>query len=278
MQSAVGAMTVVDFSVSCGVQLRTSVAKERLLIGFAPTVSDTVLIERGQRYSSDEFIAVSGDDLLFVSLGPTTMRWIEIDLGLLAPGRQVHALPESPINALVKPSLAHAIVMADYARSALDAASYVNDRDAASAALEILSRARAIPGTPAEKRRLSLVERVEELVWKNIEEPQTLGELCASLECKARTLIYTFKSVVGLSPMKYFKVRRLNAVRRKLVATGGKKHVFRVAADCGFWHMGHFDAAYKEMFGVTPRETSDLLTLAKLRFRPESRNSREVRV
>jgi AraC family ethanolamine operon transcriptional activator len=70
-----------------------------------------------------------------------------------------------------------------------------------------------------------------------------------------RTLIYSFKDWFGMGPIAYLKLLRLNAVHRRLKEPRESVRIFDVAADFGFWHMGHFSTNYKRVFGVTPTQT-----------------------
>lgn len=65
-----------------------------------------------------------------------------------------------------------------------------------------------------------------------------------------------FEAVTGLSPMDYLRRLRLNGVYRTLeAARKGETRIIDVATSWGFWHMGHFSAAYREMFDEAPLQT-----------------------
>jgi AraC-like DNA-binding protein len=69
-------------------------------------------------------------------------------------------------------------------------------------------------------------------------------------------LINAFEAVTGCSPMAYVRAHRLAGVRDTLInadRTGAR--IIDIAADWGFWHMGHFAAAYRAMFGEAPSDT-----------------------
>jgi AraC family ethanolamine operon transcriptional activator len=54
----------------------------------------------------------------------------------------------------------------------------------------------------------------------------------------------------------FLRAMRLNGVRRALrKADGVHESVADVAARWGFWHLSHFAADYKAMFGELPSET-----------------------
>jgi AraC family ethanolamine operon transcriptional activator len=63
--------------------------------------------------------------------------------------------------------------------------------------------------------------------------------------------------VLDLNPVKFLRALRLNAVRRALKQAAGSERVAvaDIAARWGFWHLSHFSADYKAMFGELPSET-----------------------
>ena len=90
----------------------------------------------------------------------------------------------------------------------------------------------------------------------HLTEPLTLQELCSVSGRSKRSMIYHFSDVLGITPMAYFKLQRLNAVRRALKAANpDTTRVLDIAADFGFYHMGHFAVDYRELFGVLPSVT-----------------------
>lgn len=105
-------------------------------------------------------------------------------------------------------------------------------------------------------RRVAAVRRCEEYVLEHIGDNPTLADLCDVAGLAARSLINAFHAVTGYSPMAYLKAQRLNAVHRELcTADHAKTRIIDVATNWGFWHMGHFTADYRAMFGETPSQT-----------------------
>ncbi len=84
----------------------------------------------------------------------------------------------------------------------------------------------------------------------------TLLELSQVSGIRVRSLINAFEAVTGFSPIVYLKRLRLSGTRQALRhADKGQTRIIDVASEWGFWHMGHFAAAYRAMFGETPSET-----------------------
>lgn len=112
--------------------------------------------------------------------------------------------------------------------------------------------------------RVRLVDRACELILAQPDDPPSLVEVCHRVGASPRKLGYCFQDVVGLSPARYLKVVRLNAVRRELNrAEDATLSVYDAAARWGFWHFGHFSADYKRQFSELPSET---LRRARLRL------------
>ncbi|WP_282433594.1 helix-turn-helix domain-containing protein [Okeania hirsuta] len=65
-----------------------------------------------------------------------------------------------------------------------------------------------------------------------------------------------FKDLFGVSPMRYLKIRRLNAVRQRLKASEPENcSIVFLANEFGFYCPSHFTRDYKAMFGELPSET-----------------------
>jgi AraC-like DNA-binding protein len=105
-------------------------------------------------------------------------------------------------------------------------------------------------------RRLAAVRVCEAYMREHADATLTLLDLSQVSGMRSRSLINAFEAVTGYSPMDYLKRIRLNGVHRVL-----QRHhrdairIIDVATDWGFWHMGHFTADYRMMFGETPSQT-----------------------
>ena len=110
--------------------------------------------------------------------------------------------------------------------------------------------------TPSGHARRLVAERAREYMNAHIEEPITVADLCAELRVSRRTLQYSFQDVLNLNPVSFLRALRLNGVRRDLKRSADHSaSVADIAARWGFWHLSHFAADYKSMFGELPSET-----------------------
>lgn len=82
----------------------------------------------------------------------------------------------------------------------------------------------------------------------------TVMEIGANVRVSARTLEYAFDHVVAVSPSRYLQCLRLCCARRDL-KNGVEMSVTAVAMKWGFWHLGRFSIAYREMFGELPSQS-----------------------
>ena len=104
--------------------------------------------------------------------------------------------------------------------------------------------------------RVLLVKQAELLIEEQLEKPITLTDLYQALYTSRRTLIYAFNDVVGMTPIAYVKMLRLNAIRRRLLTTDPEiTSVYQIANQYGFWSPGHFARDYRTLFGESPSQT-----------------------
>lgn len=104
--------------------------------------------------------------------------------------------------------------------------------------------------------RFAAVRACESYMRQHLDATVTLLELSQMVRMRSRSLINAFEAVTGYSPMDYLKRLRLSGARRALQrAKQLPIRIIDVAADWGFWHMGHFTASYRSMFGETPSQT-----------------------
>ncbi|HLY02303.1 MAG TPA: helix-turn-helix domain-containing protein [Candidatus Cybelea sp.] len=110
--------------------------------------------------------------------------------------------------------------------------------------------------SPSLNRRVAAVRICEAYMHEHLDKTVTLVDLSGISGLRLRSLINAFQAVTGFSPMAYFKRERLNGVRQALQRPRrARTRVIDVATAWGFWHMGHFTADYREMFGESPSET-----------------------
>ena len=136
------------------------------------------------------------------------------------------------------------------------------DAEAVSRLLAILAlwMTDASPGLRAEPlrkgRAAAIARRARAFIEDNYQNKIRLEDLCTCTEVGARTLQRCFASYFQIGVFEYIKVRRLNAVRRALVAADPSvDSVTPIASVNGISHLGRFSTEYRAYFGESPSET-----------------------
>lgn len=101
--------------------------------------------------------------------------------------------------------------------------------------------------------RSRTVKRIVDAIEDAPEQAWTLPEMAEIAGVGARRLQQGFREQMGMPPMLYLKVVRLERAHRDLVAGSGS--VTDVALRWGFSHLGRFADAYRERFDEAPSAT-----------------------
>jgi AraC-like DNA-binding protein len=105
-------------------------------------------------------------------------------------------------------------------------------------------------------RHKVIVARFEDFMGANPNSPLYLSDVCAAIGASERTLRIACEEHLGMGPIRYLTLRRMHLVRRALARTApSTATVTQVATDHGFWELGRFAVAYREMFGELPSVT-----------------------
>jgi AraC family ethanolamine operon transcriptional activator len=124
------------------------------------------------------------------------------------------------------------------------------------ALLEVLKVETPKPAkTPSYYHRKQVVDVARQFLDHHLDEAVTVTQLCEIANVSRRTLQYSFESILGISPIQYLRISRLNGVRRDLVKAKGAQSVSNLAAQWGFWHLSQFAKDYKQLFGEQPSHT-----------------------
>ena len=124
------------------------------------------------------------------------------------------------------------------------------------ALLEVLKEETPQPAkTQSYFHRKKVVDCARQFLDHHLDEAVTVTQLCEIANVSRRTLQYSFESILGVSPIQYLRISRLNGVRRSLVQAQHGQAVSDIAAQWGFWHLSQFAKDYKQLFGETPSKT-----------------------
>ena len=106
------------------------------------------------------------------------------------------------------------------------------------------------------RRHARITVRFEEVLAKNLSRPLPMLELCKLIAVSDRTLRSCCAEFLGMSPIQYVLLRRLEGVRRALRdANPDLVKVAEVAHRFGFTELGRFAGTYRATFGEAPSTT-----------------------
>ena len=220
----------------------------RLILGWFRERTGGVTLG-GNTVGANHLFAILDDGVDICSWGNAHFDWIEIDwsrhvpelagLSLRTPGTSVaigEALALRPLE------------------SAIDGEAAA-ESDIGSELKRFFNSVAGSFQTTASTKRYEAVRAAEEFMWRHVDEPMSVARIASAISRSERTVVSLFHSTFGMGPIAYFKARRLNAVRRELMRASLSRRIIDVAADFSFWHMGHFGADYRRLFGETPSDT-----------------------
>jgi len=103
------------------------------------------------------------------------------------------------------------------------------------------------------QEELRFLEKVEEIVMKNISKPEfSVTTLCAELSMSRSQLFRKFRAMTGKSPKLYIQIMRLKRAAELMLKEG--INVNEVTFEVGFTSPSHFITSFKKYFGKTPKE------------------------
>jgi AraC family ethanolamine operon transcriptional activator len=124
------------------------------------------------------------------------------------------------------------------------------------AKLYAASRWQAVERPPPRSLRRAAVARIEEYLHALRGEPPSIPVLCAFAGVSERTLQYAFREHLGMTPVRYLKLLRLDRVHRELRdPRSDLASVTEAAVRSGFYDLGRFAGDYRSLFGELPSET-----------------------
>jgi AraC-like DNA-binding protein len=104
-------------------------------------------------------------------------------------------------------------------------------------------------------RHQQIMLRFKDWLDANSTRPVYLQEVCTALNISAPTLRRCCEEHLGMSPMQYLWLRRMNLARRELLRHDSRTSVTAIAMNFGFWHLGRFAIEYHALFRELPSKT-----------------------
>ena len=124
--------------------------------------------------------------------------------------------------------------------------------------LELLTapvRASANYQGPRLKSAAALVRKVDRFLIEAGTRPVHISELCAEFDVPRRSLHRAFIEVLGVSPMQFFRRKRLGDAHTALLMATPGVTITGIAIEHGFADVGRFAKEYRLLFGELPSET-----------------------
>lgn len=115
----------------------------------------------------------------------------------------------------------------------------------------------ASAGSAAHHRAQSVVNRLEAvLTEEDLETPNCMSDVADRLSVAERTLRSCCRRILGMSPGRYIRARRLYMARRSLTTSDpASTSVTEIALQHGFFEFGRFAGVYRAEFGESPSAT-----------------------
>ena len=133
------------------------------------------------------------------------------------------------------------------------------------ALITCLTTARAHTNGYAKRHHARIMVRFEEVLAEHLSRPLQMPELCELIVVSDRTLRSSCAEFLGMTPIQYVLLRRLEEVRRALRdADPDIVRVGEVAHRFGFTQLGRFAGRYRATFGETPSTTLQRIPEARL--------------
>ena len=249
----------------CGVAHKNSV-----LVGLPVHMSDEALCN-GMPWKSGACI-IPGDREYHAKLPPHDLLSVVLDRSTLAAyireteGVDIQSLLDKRMWLAQDPALVGEASrrVHDLLRALQEAQVDVDDpviaRSALDAVLEVIGPLMAsVADAPRvgfrEISHTQIVRTARDHVMAHKDEPLRILDICRATGVSRRALQDSFNDVLGVSPLAYLRLLRLNGVRRALSAPTPELQIKDVVAQWGVWHLGRLGGEYKALFGELPSET-----------------------
>jgi AraC-like DNA-binding protein len=106
------------------------------------------------------------------------------------------------------------------------------------------------------RHHAAVMARLEEALTRRVDRKVALSEICDEIEVPERTLRMCCEEFVGVSPMRYLLLQRLNRARSALKrADPSTTSVAEIARNHQFLELGRFAVTYRATFGESPSAT-----------------------
>jgi AraC-like DNA-binding protein len=183
--------------------------------------------------------AVAGHDYAWSSLKPRVRPAPDLMSRLLKLHESVNELAKTTPDILSLPEVARAL-----------------EQELILVMIRCLTEGEPSEMTAGGRRHDMIIARFQEFLEAHPDQPLYLTEICAAIGVAERTLRAACEEHLGMAPIRFLSLRRMHLVNRALRrADPLTTTVTRIATDQGFWELGRFSVAYRNVFGESPSES-----------------------
>jgi AraC-like DNA-binding protein len=174
-----------------------------------------------------------------------------------APSQGYVLVPGDGATAVLLGLVSQACQLAERAGELISKAGAASlERELLHALVKCLSTRHADGLSNSRLRHADIMLRFEECLARRSEPHLNLSELCSTIGVPERTLRVCCAEFLGVSPSRYYLLRRLNRARSALsCADPESASVSEIARNHHFTELGRFAVAYRDAFGETPSST-----------------------
>ncbi len=99
------------------------------------------------------------------------------------------------------------------------------------------------------------VKRARDHIQANLHRAISITELAAAAHTSARSLQSGFHQFLGMSPVRYIRSQRLDALHQQLREAPSGATVTDIMLNCGVGSFGRYSQYYRDRYGVSPSDT-----------------------
>jgi AraC-like DNA-binding protein len=259
------------FSDNLSRVMHSATVTGRAIIAFRAQPGPSLFLGGAEMACTSLLRLSEGQTFFHRSLGPSSFATMSLPIEKIAslgeslagydlmPGREALVVTP-PSSAMERLQRLHAVA-ANMARHAPEVIANPNaarglEETLIQAMVACLNPVDAQKQSRARHRHVAIMRRFNDVVARNTGETLYLSAVCQAVGASARTLQDCCQEHLGMSPIRFLWLRRMHLARTALVtANPATATVTSIAGTYGFWELGRFAVAYRELYGESPRMT-----------------------
>jgi AraC-like DNA-binding protein len=247
--------------------VRSGTRPARVRVMFLADTAHAVPLQNGMKLSAQELVvrppraiddlrAPESSRLAMMSLAADDLAAADRAIGpdLTGPSNTlVHPAPEALTRLRTLYNAACRLATRDPDAFARPAIAQSVKHQLVRALVECLARDTSRGPVRDRRSHARIIARFEEFLATRRFEPVYLAQICAAIGTPERTLRTCCQEHLGMGPIHYHWLRRMNLARRALVDRDpARTTVTEIATKYGFSELGRFSVEYRALFGESP--------------------------